>query len=267
MRTKICFGRAAITLIDCAHSFLVGSVSASPVLLEETFDLPTGSSFASKALAHDLISLAKGEGPDASNAIRVSYVGFERGSKRVVLRLPLARPTTEATLSYDVCFEQDFLWVISGKLHGLGPKIPVTGGKPRHPEKWSARVNFKRDGHCATYLYDQHPDKTYGIGETSASPVFEKGKWHTVTLELKLNDPGQANGHARILVDGRDALHSSHIKFRENGGIDTEIQLFLFSTFHGGSSPKYTPVDESGNPTTVHALFDNFRVTEGLSKQ
>ncbi|MEX0323974.1 MAG: polysaccharide lyase [Puniceicoccaceae bacterium] len=237
----------------------------SAVLLEESFD-SAASPLASRLIEHELISLARNRGPDGSDAIRVSYVGYERGSKRVVVRFPLADAVTAATLSYDVCFESDFIWVLGGKLHGLGPKTPVTGGRPRHPEKWSARVTFKSDGHCATYLYDQHPDKTYGIGDTSPVPVFKKGQWHRVTLEVKLNDAGVANGHARISVDGREVVFSKKIKFRESGVPDTDIQLFLFSTFHGGSSPRHAPVDEAGNTVTVHALFDNLQVTEGISK-
>lgn len=48
------------------------------------------------------------------------------------------------------------------------------------------------------------------------------------------------------------------------GGPDTRIQYFLFSTFHGGNKPKWTPLDEKGKPSTVHALFDNFMVAEGI---
>lgn len=255
------FIKSVIGCLLCCQPAFAGS---GDLLLEESFDAIVASPVASKLLQHELIELAKDSGPDKSDAIRVSYVGYERGSKRVVVRYPLSKPVTEATLSYDVCFEEDFLWVHGGKLHGLGPKNPVTGGKPRHPEKWSARVTFKSDGHCATYLYDQHPDKTYGVGETSARYVFKKGKWHNVKLQVRLNDPGKANGHARVLVDGREAVFTRNMKFREAGGTDTDIQLLLFSTFHGGSSPRHAPVDEAGNPTTVHALFDNFKVTEGL---
>jgi hypothetical protein len=255
---------ACVAISAFLHFVAAGESDCDGILFSEDFDASIQSGFLEQALKHEAISLAENAGPDGSNAIRVAYVGFERGSKRVVSKYPLTTPVKQATLSYDVCFEQDFRFVLSGKLHGLGPRVPVTGGRPRSPEKWSARVNFKKDGHCATYLYDQTLDKTYGIGETSANPVFKKGEWHRVALELTLNDPGKSNGSARILIDGRQAVLSEGICFRGIGGQDTDIQLFLFSTFHGGSSPKYTPVDEEGKPTTVHALFDNFRVIKGI---
>ena len=44
-------------------------------------------------------------------------------------------------------------------------------------------------------------------------------------------------------------------------GAHTLISQFLFSTFHGGNTTWWTPVDESGNSTTVYAYFDNIVVT------
>lgn len=258
-----------ITYISIFFIIATAGISADrkvsrQVLLDEDFNTPSEDSFYAKALKHDLIKLAKGAGLDGSDAIKVAYVGYERGSKRVVVRYPLTEQVLEATLYYDVCFDKDFEWVIGGKLHGLGPKSPITGGKPRRPDGWSARITFKEDGHCATYLYDQDPVKTYGIGEKTPMPVFNAGQWHHVALEVKLNDPGKSNGHARIIIDGKVVMLSENIEFRGQGGAETEIQQFLFSTFHGGHSPKNAPVDEHGNPTTVYALFDNFRVVKGV---
>jgi hypothetical protein len=39
-------------------------------------------------------------------------------------------------------FDQDWQWVLGGKLHGLGPEQPITGGNERLPTGWSARVTF-----------------------------------------------------------------------------------------------------------------------------
>lgn len=43
--------------------------------------------------------------------------------------LPLATRETAATLVFDVRFDHDFQWMLEGKLHGLGPAKPVTGGR------------------------------------------------------------------------------------------------------------------------------------------
>jgi hypothetical protein len=182
------------------------------------------------------------------------------------MRYPIGSKVNKATLSFDVCFDKEFQWTHGGKLHGLGPKKPITGGKQRKPDGWSARITFKEGGRCATYLYDQDKKKKYGTGHTSSTPVFAAGKWHHVVLQVTLNDPDQSNGCARILIDNREALRSERIEFRGKGGDDTLIQQFLFSTFHGGSSSKWTPVDKKGQPTTVYAYFDNFVVMEGIQQ-
>jgi hypothetical protein len=262
MKRTICYSAFLIWSFGLAAA--LAEADHPRVLMREDFNKRDPKGFAAMALRHPKIQLAKEAGPDGSDAIRVAYVGYKRGSERVVFRYPRGSTVDRATLSFDVCFEKDFVWVRGGKLHGLGPKKPITGGKQRQPDGWSARVMFKQEGRSATYLYDQDKKKKYGVGRTSEKPVFVAGKWHHVVLQVQLNDPGKSNGSARILIDNEEATRSENIAFRGKGGDGTEIQQFLFSTFHGGSSPKYTPVDKKGNPITVHACFDNFVVMEGI---
>ena len=255
----------AFALALCGGSILFGADSEkSKILLHEDFNKDNDKGFAARILRDSHVTLAKGAGPDGSDAIRVAYVGSKRGSERVVERHPLASKVDQATLSFDVRFDRDFQWTRGGKLHGLAPKTPITGGKKRRPDGWSARIMFKKDGKCATYLYDQSKKRKYGRGSTSAGPAFKAGRWHHVVLEVKLNDPGKDNGFARIRIDNKPVVSSEKMVFRGSGGGETLIQTFLFNTFHGGSSPKWAPVDKEGKPTTVHAWFDNFRVTEGV---
>ena len=173
---------------------------------------------------------------------------------------PLASHAQEAELSFDVLFEEDFQWTGGGKLHGLGPAHPVTGGNPRSPQKWSARAVFRPGGAVATYIYDQTPGTKYGAGRKSEGPVFQQGRWHHVQLRMRVNTPGLKDGWTRIVVDGRTVVEQDGLEFRGSGTPGTDVRTFLFSTFHGGIGPKWTPVNESGEPVTVHALFDNFEV-------
>ena len=219
---------------------------------------------ARKLLSHARISLAVGEGPDGSDAIRVDYVACPRGSERVVASFPLGQGMKEATLLFDVKFGEDFQWTKGGKLHGLGPKKPITGGAKRLPEGWSARIMWREEGKVQNYLYDQDQSKTYGIGERTKKGVFMPGKWHRVVIEVKLNEPGKKNGFTKTRIDGKEVAKTEGVEFRGEGGDETGIQLFMFSTFHGGHSTEYSPVDSKGKFTTVHAWFDNFEVVEGL---
>ncbi|MBD3273711.1 MAG: hypothetical protein GF372_00270 [Candidatus Marinimicrobia bacterium] len=242
----------------------IGDSQAGEPLFQEDFDNRDGTSFAASALNHKHIELAEGAGPDGSDAIRVAYAGYERGSQRVVLRYPLSKVTNQATLSFHVRFDRGFQWVRGGKLHGLGPDRHITGGRKRVPEGWSARMMFKADGRISTYLYDQDTTKKWGIGDVSESPVFQAGEWHHVLFQVSLNTPGQADGFARIFIDGKKVVTTENVLFRGSGGAGTSIRKFLFSTFHGGSNPTWTPVDAQGGPTTVYAYFDNFLVVDGI---
>ena len=237
------------------------TAAAKQPLLEEDFDSP--GRFGSQLLNDHRVKLLRREGPDGSNAIRVAYVGSAEGSERVLLRFPLSRRVTEATLSFDVRFGEDFQWVKGGKLHGLGPDEPVTGGRERSPEKWSARLMFDGKGGSKSYLYEQSPDKKYGVGGSSKAPVFKKGVWHHVVMRVKLNSQGEADGTFSASVDGKEVNKETSVKFRGSDDRETLISTMLFSTFHGGNTPSFAPRDKDGKYTTVHADFDNFTVVEG----
>lgn len=253
------------TDISLAQDRGVG-MNPGATMLKETFDQDTRTGLAKRLLAHRHVTLARGAGPDGSNAIRVAYVGYNRGSERIVVRFPLDFASESATLSFDVCFDKDFQWIRGGKLHGLGPRHPLTGGRRRDPDKWSARIMWGRNGRCQTYLYDQDETKKWGVARGSNEPVFSAGQWHRVIIQVSLNTPGQSNGFARVFVDGQEVIKHEKVEFRRTGGNDTQIQQFLFSTFHGGSTPEWAPVDAAGNFATVYAYFDNIVITEGIQQ-
>lgn len=241
---------------------LVIPAVAEPLLLSEDFE-QTGD-FGKLLLSRPNVKLLRNGGPGGSDAIRVFYVGYKEGSERVLARFPLARSVEEATLSFDVRFGENFEWVKGGKLHGLGPQYPVTGGDPREPNKWSARVMFKRGGRSMSYLYEQGVGEKYGVGDISLFPVFKKGVWQRVTMLVKLNSPENADGTFSIYLDNKRTNHQNAVRFRASALQETKISKMLFHTFHGGQTPRYAPRDSKGNYTTVFADFDNFAVREGL---
>ena len=102
------------------------------------------------------------------------------------------------------------------------------------------------------------------MGQTTQHSVFTAGLWHHVVFQVALNDPGKPNGFVRIAVDGRELIKTENVNFRGEAGRDTLIQQLLFSTFHGGHSPEWAPVDSAGNFVTVYAYYDNFIVVEGV---
>jgi hypothetical protein len=237
------------------------SQAANP-LYQVDFD-KRRSSIASKITAHRYIQLVPTGGVNGTPGIRVAYVGSTRGSERVVMQFDLAKKVKEAYLGYHVLFEQDFQFVRGGKLHGLGPADPAVGGEKVDPDTWSARLMFGSDGALKTYNYHQRLKGVYGQGVAVRRFQFKKDRWYRINYHVKLNDPPQANGFVRVLVDGKPLLEEEGLRFRGKDSSKTLIQRFLFSTFHGGSSKSYAPKTAKGALTTVHARFDNFSVYPG----
>ena len=235
------------------------SSEASPIL-STSFDQAAANGLEQTLLKNKHITLAKGHGINDSNAIKVAYVGFEKGSERVVVRYPLGKQLRAAQLQFHVRFDHDFQFVAGGKLHGLGPKKPITGGKERRPDGWSTRCMFKEDGRIATYVYDQVKEHKWGIGIKSTDPVFKKGTWHHVMYNIYLNDAGKENGRMSVSIDGKEILDQQGLHIRGSDDKETLIQTFLFSTFHGGNQAKWAPKNEDGSFKTVYAYFDNFQI-------
>ena len=214
---------------------------------------------------HKLLEVVEGQGVNGSHAIKATYVGGERGSSRIVTSFVLPQKLDEATLVYDVKFDRDFQFVKGGKLHGLGPEKPITGGRDMKPDGWSARAMFDADG-LKSYVYCQNKEGKYGKGpERRIKYKFQKGRYYSVCIYVKLNQPAsKANGVVRIYVNGKGVAEHRAIRFRSVEGENTRISRLLFSTFHGGHDPSWAPKDGSGKYVNVHAYFDNLAVYDGL---
>ena len=210
------------------------------------------------------IEIAPNEGVSGSTGIKANYVGYEKGSQRMVRSIILPETYTEATLNYAVKFDKDFQFPLGGKLHGLGPLKPLTGGRSMRKDGWSARITFSRNG-VASYAYHQNLKGKYGEGKRSPTFSFTKGVYYDMAIYVKINTPASAsNGEVLIYANGKEIVSNKGLQFRGIEGKNTEINSFLFSTFHGGSSPEFAPKDSHGNYKTVVAWFDNFEVYKGF---
>tara|TARA_B100000809_G_scaffold19840_2_gene17458 strand:+ start:4627 stop:5541 length:915 start_codon:yes stop_codon:yes gene_type:complete len=233
----------------------------SKPVMNEDFDHGASTVIATILLKDKNLALVSGEGVNGSTGLRAQYQGFHRGSERITARIPLGESGDEYSLNYDVRFESGFQFVKSGKLHGLGPAKPITGGKAMQPAGWSARATFKEKGNLTTYVYHQDKPREYGAhGKVVAPFSFSHQRFYAVSLHVKINSHAEtADGFVHLYVDGVLIERLDNIRLhadKENAA----ISQMLFSTFHGGSSPKYAPRDENGNYTSVYATFDNFSV-------
>lgn len=261
-----CSGSATNTpLPQPGTSVDTGSDIPSTLVFKEDFEVPKEEGLYAVLNKHAKLTVLDGVGNGQSRGIEATYVGYDRGSERIVREYRLGERGKEYTLCYDIRFDNDFQFVRGGKIMGLGPDTKVTGGNAVTPGGWSARSNFAEEGKVHTYVYSQNKDWKWGESVHSEGPVFRKGEYHRVTLQVALNDPPNlANGVSKIYVDGE--LHVAHenIQYRKVRGDSTLVSKLLFETFHGGNVPSYAPKDADGNYTTVKAYFDNIEVHRGM---
>lgn len=237
---------------------------APEVLLRETFDDSSAPSLLRERLGkHPDVSLDPTAGPDGSAALRVVYRGNDEGSTGMSETVRLARGTRSATLSYDVKFEDGFDFSRGGKLPGLGPENPVTGGDPMKPAGWSARPMWREDGLLTSYTY--HQDKPDRTGDYARSEGFllERGRWHSVAVVVVLNSgPEEKDGSVEIHVDGTKRVGHRGLRLwkGESGKTGPDIARLLFTTFHGGNDSSWAPKNADGSFRDVVAWFDNVEV-------
>ncbi|MDI5934814.1 polysaccharide lyase [Halomonas kalidii] len=155
-----------------------------------------------------------------------------------------------ACLTYRVRFEPGFDFVKGGKLPGLyGGEAPSGGETADGENGFSMRLMWREQGQGELYEYvvDQ---KGTSVGR--GSWTFPSGQWVTIEQEIVLNDPGEANGLARLWIDGQPVLEQRDIVYRTTP--ELTIDGLMFSTFFGGSG------DEWRTPRDQYADFAAFRL-------
>jgi len=204
-------------------------------------------------------------GVNGGHGLRVQYKGTKGGSSQSIIDFVLPSSGLEMTLNFDVMFEEGFQFVLGGKLNGLGPLHKVTGGREMKPDGWSARIMWRNEGVVENYLYHQNKSGQYGERGTRTNPYkFDTGQYHAVSIHVRVNeDPDEATGFSRVYIDGVLVDASENMQFRAVATPESEICQFLFSTFHGGHTPKYAPKDKDGNYISVYARYDNIVVSQG----
>jgi hypothetical protein len=193
--------------------------------------------------------------PRRGNCLRIAYpsgsVGPSQGGGQFRVNLP-ARD--EYYLGYRVMFEADFDFRLGGKLPGLCGGRGNTGGQRPTGDGWSARYMWGREGRLVIYLY--HMDQRSQYGDSVALGVhIERGRWYHLTQRIKVNSPGQRDGELQVWVDDREVLRRTDIRYRDVGS--AQVDIFYFSTFHGGNSDAWAPRNDS------FARFDDFRIAAG----
>jgi hypothetical protein len=149
-----------------------------------------------------------------------------------------AGPQTSATLNYAVRFPVGFQFVKGGKLPGLyGGVEPFSGGR-HNGDGWSMRLMWRPAGAGEIYAYLAG---TTGYGLQLGLGDFywpADGLWHTVSLHVVVNTPGESNGVAVLSLDGKVVINSTGLDITQTA---TPISGLFFSSFYGGHDPSWAP--------------------------
>mgnify|MGYP001039440228 CR=1 FL=1 len=202
-----------------------------------------------------------GIGGSSNQCIRVTYEPNSKGSSRLTKKIDIPK-SDHTILSYDIMFEDGWEFVRGGKLPGLAPEEPTSGCKPIAADSWSARPMWRANGQIQSYYYGQDRSTSCGQGEIGDSFSFEKGKWHNVEVNVKLNDEyNEYGGHVIIKVDGKIVAGDRNLRLRRKYSDDSLVSMFYFNTFFGGNDSSWAP------SKTVTALYDNFEVRTVQAEQ
>lgn len=188
----------------------------------------------------------------AGNSLKIffprSSVGPSRGGHQASLKLD---PEEQYFLSYWLKFDKNFSWggdQHGGKLPGLAQGELCSGGMSCDGSNgFTARYMWRENGAAVLYLY--HMDKPQRWGEDfplltgDGEPVFFKpGEWVHLVQRVKINSGDHANGEVQVWVNGNEALSLDGLRFVSGG---QKIDTFYISTFHGGNTPGWGPLNDS----------------------
>ena len=210
-------------------------------------------------------------------SLRVTYPAGGFASKGGLVTGVEVAPSTSATLSYEVLFESPWCWggsKVGGKLPGLW--LGSVGAACGTGGNWgtncgSLRVMWSAGGAPYAYIYyptsKSQPDMSeqtaayraaakdsnrtgHSMFKRELGNLVSDGKtWNKISLGMKLNALGKADGNFSVTVNG---VAKSFDGMRWRTAADHLIRTVEVHSFHGGGSKEWSC------PDVTHARFRNF---------
>jgi hypothetical protein len=148
-----------------------------------------------------------------------------------------------ACLRYQLRVPPGFRFAKGGKLPGLyGGEAPSGGKAVDGIAGFSMRLMWRADGDLEAYAYiaDAAPGSSIGRGFARLQP----GRWTTLELELRLNQPQLSDGRLALWVDGELKLQRDGLAYRRSAAL--AIDGLMFSSFFGGDDASWaSPLDQA----------------------
>ncbi|ORX83638.1 hypothetical protein K493DRAFT_239879 [Basidiobolus meristosporus CBS 931.73] len=175
----------------------------------------------------------------------------------------------KAMLSYDIGFPYDFIWVEGGKLPGVfagDPSHGCSGGRESNGINcFSTRLMWRANGVGEVYDYLPRQENGFCSQEhvvcneaygTSLGRDFKFGRgWNQVQLFVQVNDPDQNNGIVELYLNNTLVYKSDTLRYRNTD--DLGVSYFMFSSFFGGSEPRFA------TPVNTQTYFRNIQLSVG----
>lgn len=200
------------------------------------------------------ISIAAG-----GKAIRVLYPqgGQQSGNSGAQWFIDIGGEYEDLYMSYWVRFDEDFDFVLGGKLPGFGGAVSFDD----RTHEWSGRLMWREEGKAEFYIHvpaenDFDPGDRFWWNTEGFQATFVPGRWHHIEIHLRMNTPGRHDGLAEGWFDGVKAAHYPTFYFRDTPTQTARIAWVFFSTFFGGSSSDIWQARKD-----EHAWFDDIQVS------
>lgn len=207
-------------------------------------------------------------------SIRVNYPAGGLGPSTTGLQFPIVFrdiPTIrdeyfqEAYLRYYVKFEKDFDFRKGGKLPGLmggGDSWTRSGGnQPNGSNGWTLRFMWVEKGKIVVYAYvpksknGKWGNKVWGQG-ISCDFYAKSGEWICIEQYVNVGTPNKDDGNLKVWINGTEKVNIDDMSFWNVENNDGKIGGIYFSTFHGGNTDDWRPLNDS------FAQFDGFVVAK-----
>ena len=188
--------------------------------------------------------LSDGRGPvmrvfvprGAIDPATMSNRGLPRGGAGFLMQA-FPHGVEHALLSYYVRFPADFDFVRGGKLPGLYGGLANSGGRiPNGTDGFSFRLMWGAGGNGSVYAYLPTSVK-WGTPLLRHRFRFIPGHWHLVVQEVRMNDPGKANGSLRMWIDNVPVGEESGLMIRAVESL--RINGMFFDVFFGGNDDSW----------------------------
>jgi hypothetical protein len=196
-------------------------------------------------------------------AIRVLYPkgGMQSNGSGAQWFADLKGGNDDLYFSYWVRFEEDFDFVLGGKLPGLGGAVSYED----RTHEWSGRLMWRENGKVEFYLHtpaanEHNPGTRFWWNTGATQAQFVPGRWHHIEIHLRLNSPGQFDGLMEGWFDGVKAAYYPAFYFRDAPTSSMKIAWVFFSTFFGGSSSSIWQASKDEFASFDELIVSNHRI-------